>query len=98
MIALSVQTKGTLIEKLTLAFQLYDVNGDGVLSYGEVSDIVKVRRILCIADIFWPHFLQSKSNLHFTLVITPKRVTRGAAHHSSGLVPGQHSSTETSQR
>ena len=40
---------------------------------------------------------KSKSNLHYTRRITPKRVTSCGAHFR-GLAPGQHSSEETSQR
>ena len=43
------------------------------------------------------HFIKSKSNLHFTRGITPKRVTSCGAH-LRGLAPGLHSSEETSQR
>ena len=39
----------------------------------------------------------SKSNLHYTRRITPKRVTSCGAH-LRGLAPGQHSSEKTSQR
>jgi len=42
MIAVSVLSQGTLVQKLSLAFQLYDVNGDGVLTYDEILEIVKV--------------------------------------------------------
>ena len=38
-----------------------------------------------------------KSNLHYTRRITPKRVTSCGAH-LRGLVRGQHSSEESSQR
>ena len=38
-----------------------------------------------------------KSNFHYTRGITPKRMTSGGVH-IRGLVPGQHSSDETSQR
>ena len=38
--------------------------------------------------------LKSKSNLHYTRSITPKRVTSGGAH-PRGLAPGQHSSEKT---
>ena len=41
--------------------------------------------------------LKSKSNLHYTRRITPKRVTSCGAH-LRGLAPGQHSSEETSQQ
>ena len=40
---------------------------------------------------------KSKSNLHYTRRITPKRVTSCGAH-LRGLAPGLHSSEETSQR
>ena len=40
---------------------------------------------------------KSKSNLHYTRGITPKRATSGGAHLSC-FVPGQHSSEETSRR
>ena len=36
-----------------------------------------------------------KSNLHYTLAITPKRVTSGGVH-LRGLMPGQHSSEKKS--
>ena len=38
-----------------------------------------------------------KLNLHYTRVITPKRVT-SSGDHLLGLAPGQHGSKETSQR
>ena len=41
--------------------------------------------------------IKSKSNLHYTRRITPKRVTSCRAH-LRGLAPGLHSSEETSQR
>ena len=41
--------------------------------------------------------IKSKSNLHYTRRITPKRVTSCGAH-LRGLAPGQHSSEETLQR
>ena len=41
--------------------------------------------------------IKSKSNLHYTRRITPKRVTSCGAH-LRGLAPGLHSSEETSQR
>ena len=43
------------------------------------------------------NFKKSKSNLHYTRRITPKRVTSGGAH-LHGLAPGLHSSEETSQQ
>ena len=41
--------------------------------------------------------IKSKSNLHRTRGITPKRATNGGAH-LRGFVSGQHSSAENSQR
>ncbi|XP_039271475.1 visinin-like protein 1 [Styela clava] len=41
MIALSLISKGTVKQKLALAFDLYDANGDGVLTYTEILDVVK---------------------------------------------------------
>ena len=40
---------------------------------------------------------KSKSNLHYTRAITPKRVTSGETH-LCGIAPGQHSSEETLQQ
>ena len=40
---------------------------------------------------------KKKSNLHYTHVITPKRLTSGGVY-LRGLAPGQHFSKETSQR
>ena len=40
---------------------------------------------------------KKKSNLHYPLVITPKRITSDGAN-LRGSSPGQHSSEETSQR
>ena len=44
-----------------------------------------------------PLVSKSKSNLHYTRRITPKRVMSCGAH-LRGLAPGLHSSEETSQR
>ena len=43
MLAVSVLSQGTMIQKLSLAFQLYDENNDGVLCYDEIMNIVKVK-------------------------------------------------------
>ena len=37
---LSVLARGTLSEKLQWAFNLYDINGDGMISKEEMMDIV----------------------------------------------------------
>lgn len=42
MVALSLISKGTVKQKLALAFDLYDSNGDGVLTYNEILEVVKV--------------------------------------------------------
>ena len=51
----------------------------------------------CICLEFAQQNQKSKSNLHYTRRITPKRVTSCGAH-LRGSAPGLHSSEETSQR
>merc|ERR1712233_180903 len=39
--ALSITSRGRLDEKLRWAFQLYDINGDGTITYNEMLTIVR---------------------------------------------------------
>lgn len=43
MTALSASVKGSIVEKLQWTFKLYDINGDGCLSRGEVIRVLTVR-------------------------------------------------------
>ena len=38
--------QGTLEQKLSLAFYLYDESGDGILNYSEILGMVKVFHLL----------------------------------------------------
>ena len=40
--AVSILSQGTTAQKLTAAFEMYDQNGDGVLTYDEIQNIVTV--------------------------------------------------------
>ena len=72
----------------------------------DIIETFCVKQKCAFGPLKWPWVLltsihyclsKSKSNLHYTRRITPKRVTSCGAHLRD-LAPGQHSSEETSQR
>ena len=85
-----VQNESPLAYYFHCAVYCLNLNASAAVKVSAIQNVDNVARKV-------ENILKTKSNLHYTRGITPKRVTSGGAHLRD-LAPGLHSSEETSQR
>jgi Ca2+-binding EF-hand superfamily protein len=59
--SLNITTRAEPRDKIQWAFRLYDVDGDGFISYDDMFAVVRVRRDLCRRDEMLPLMFFSRS-------------------------------------